>query len=220
MTLLQMMNKILVRLRENEVSGLSSGYPNLIVGLINDAKEDVEDAGPWYSLRTTINKTLTSDVDTVSLTDVTNDRSYLLYVKNMPQAFVTTVDEERRLAVISQGEMDAIRALDPDAQNDIPAWVSFNRSDDGLVAEFWPTPDSAYSVRFVMVVPQDELSDASTEITVPATPVWRLALARALDERGEELGLSADKAQQRADMALFNAMASDFLNDDMTFEAR
>ena len=219
MTFLELINRVLVRLRMPEAASASSGYQALVGALVNDAKRDVEDAGPWYALRTTINKTLTASTSFVSLVNETNDRSYLLYTMNLPLAFVTTTDEERRLDVVEKGELDAIRALDPDAQEDVPYAVAFTRANDGLVAEFFPIPDAAYTVRFIMVVPQEDLEDTDDELSVPAAPVWTQALAFAAEERGEEMGTTVARLQERADQAMNDAMQADFLQDDMTFRA-
>jgi len=220
MTFLQLVNRVLRRLRATEAAGVTSGYPELVAALVNDAKRDVEDSGPWYALRTTINKTLTPSAGSVSLTSETNDRSYLLYVKGLPQTFVTTADKEWRLDVIEKGEIDAIRALYPDADENVPTAVAFTRSADGLTAEFFPIPDLAYTVRFIMVVPQDDLEDKDDELTIPAAPVWTQALAFAAEERGEEMGTTVASLQRRADKALMDAMNADFLQDELTFEAQ
>lgn len=220
MTFLQLVNKVLQRLRQDQAVGVTGGYNALIAALVNDAKRDVEDAGPWYALRTTINGTLTPATATLDLSADTNERSYLLFTKNLPLAFVTTADKEQRLSVVELGEIQALQALDPDAQNDVPYAVAFARSEDGLVAHFFPTPDAAYTVRFVMVVPQDDLVNKNDELTVPAAPVWTQALAFAAEERGEEMGTTVARLQERADKALLDAMSMDFLQDELTFEAQ
>lgn len=217
MTFLELVNKIMSRLRERNAASTDAGYAALAGQIVNEAKREIEDMGPWYALRTTINKTLTADTDTVSLTDETNERSYLLRDENLPQAFVTTVDLERRLQVIPQSRMDALRALYTDQQNDTPSAVSFSRSASGVTAELWPTPDAAYTVRFVFVVPQDDLTDDDT-LSVPSYPVQLLAIAMATEERGDELGTPQGPAYARAEQAKWDAANMDFLTDPMTVE--
>lgn len=219
MTLLQLVNKVLEKLREDSVEGLTADYPSMIAGFVNEAKEDIEDMGPWYALRTTLTGSLTQDVATLDLTSSTNDRSYLVFSKNLPMAFITTASEERRLQVVEAAEIEALQALDPDAQHDVPAAVAFRRSDDGIEALFFPTPDQAYTYQFSMVVPQDDLDDMDDELTIPGGPVWRTALFYALDERGEDFAGSAARAEQRARQAVGDAILRDFGKDEMTFEA-
>lgn len=219
MTLLEAVNKVLEKLREDQVTSLTAEYPDMVAGFVNEAKEDIEDMGPWYALRTTVNETLTPASGTLDLSSYTNDRSYLLYTKNMPLAFITTANEESRLQVVEKGEIDALNALDPDAQDSVPYAVAFSSSNDGLVATFFPAPDAAYTVRFVFVVPQDDLTATTDEISIPGAPVWRLALFYALEERGEDFAGPAARAGERAKQAVFNALMADFGKDAMTFEA-
>lgn len=221
MTYLEAVNKILRGLRENEVESVDSSseeYVGLVGQTLNEALEDIQDMGPWYALRTTINKTLSASTSTLDLTAETNDKSYLLYSNNQPQAWVVTDNEEHRLQVIEQGQMDGLRAVNPDADENVPYAVSFNKSNDGLTAEFWPTPDSGYDVRFVIVVPQPDMDDDLDEIAIPAGPVWREALIRLMDERGEEFSSSLERKESSAARALDAAVLNDFGRDNMTFE--
>lgn len=220
MTFLQLVNKVLSKLREDEVAALPAGqdYPDLVALLVNEAKEDIEDLGDWYPLRTTVNKTTVADTATVSLTTETNERSYLLYSKNRPQAFLVEDGTERRLGIMEQGEMDAIRALQPDAATGTPVGVSFAKGNSGLTAHFFPVPDGAYDVRFIMVVPQDDLVNDDDEITIPGGPVWREAVVRAMEERGEEFAGPLDRAQKRAADSLRAAVLNDYGRDELTFE--
>jgi hypothetical protein len=60
MTYLQLVNSVLRRLREDEVSSVSqNSYSKLIGEFVNDAKRSVEDAYDWTALRTTL--TVTTD---------------------------------------------------------------------------------------------------------------------------------------------------------------
>ena len=60
MTYLQLVNSVLRRLREDEVTSVSqNSYSKLIGEFVNDAKRSVEDAYDWTALRTTL--TVTTD---------------------------------------------------------------------------------------------------------------------------------------------------------------
>ena len=55
MTYVQLVNSVLRRLRENEVTTVQSdNYSKLIGDLVNDAKDVVESAWDWSALRTTL----------------------------------------------------------------------------------------------------------------------------------------------------------------------
>lgn len=222
MTLLEAVNRVLIGLREAQVADLTATYSIHVVQMINMAKQDIEDMGPWKTLRTTVSKTLTPATSTISLTTETNERSYLLYKNNMGLAYLTTADKERTLQVVSLEELQANQLLVPDQPNDIPCLVAFARASAGLTAHFWPTPDAAYTVKFVIVVPQDDFvasTDAAVAISIPAEPVWRVALATAMEERGEEFSGSLDAVRARASRAVDQAVLMDFGAEPMTFEA-
>jgi hypothetical protein len=221
MTYLQLINKVMVGLRENTVANVNIGYAAFIGQLVNDAKTDIEDLGAWYPLRAALTGTLTAGSHDLDLTGATTERAYLLRDgRGQEQAWITTVDEERRLRVISQPEMEHLLTTDPDVDNDVPLYISFRRNNDGIRAQLWPAPDQAYTYRLRFVVPQAELADKDTGLLIPAEPVWRQALVRAMEERGEEFSGSLDRHVSRADRALKSAMLRDFLADDMTIEAQ
>jgi hypothetical protein len=73
--------------------------------------------------------------------------------------------------------------------------------------EIYPTPDSNYSLKFNMVVPQVALSADADIITIPSEPVVAGAVARALVERGEDGGLSSSEAY-----SLFKTILSDYIS--------
>ena len=60
MTYKQLVNNVLVRLREREISNVSDN--KLIGTLVNDAKYEVENAWNWSSLRQTLTLTTSANV--------------------------------------------------------------------------------------------------------------------------------------------------------------
>ena len=73
MTYLQLVNKVLVRLRENEVSTVSeNNYSKLIGEYVNDAKRDVQNAWDWTGLRNTLTVDTQANVFNYVLTDADN----------------------------------------------------------------------------------------------------------------------------------------------------
>ena len=88
MTYLNLVNSVLRRLRENEVSTVQSdNYSKLIGDIVNDAKDLVESAWDWSALRTTLaintvsgtsNYSLTGSADKVKELNVINDTSNLV----------------------------------------------------------------------------------------------------------------------------------------------
>lgn len=188
--------------------------------LVNEAKEDIEDLGPWKALRTdALNVALSSGTASYNLTG-TNERSYLLYLPalegSLPMAFITTADYERRLSVISIDHWRSLVNLYPDVDNACPTHVAFSKSNTVISAQFWPTPDASYNARFTMITPQAELTSASTSLSIPSRPVWQEALVRAMEERGEEFSGSIGAWRARAQRSLESAVLTDFGADPMT----
>ena len=226
MTYLQLINKVLVGLREATVAAVpTTPHGVLVAQFVNEAKEDIEDLGPWKALRTSdaSNTALSNGTASYSLTG-TNERSYLMYLPteqgSLPMAFITTAGYERRLDVVPITYWRSLVNLYPDAPRACPTMVSFSRSGTVLVANFWPTPDAAYNARFSLVIPQAELTSASTELSIPSRPVWQEALVRAMEERGEEFAGSIEGWRNRAARSLESAILADFGADPMTFSAK
>lgn len=224
MTYLQLINNVLRGLREPTIGAISTtGYSALVGQLVNQAKEDIEDLGPWRALRTVVSiATVAGQITGHTITGAT-ERSYLIYTSalegHLPMAFITTAGYERRLTVIPQDHMASLQRLYPDADQACPEFVSFAKSETGISAYFWPTPDAIYTAKFDFIIPQAELSAAATVLEIPARPVWQTALAMAMEERGEDFSGGLERAWARAERSVQNAMLSDFLVDPMTVVA-
>jgi hypothetical protein len=221
MTYADLVNKVLRALREDTITtSLAEAYVALVGQYVNEAKEDIENGGPWYALRTTVNSATVTNTQTVDLTSSTNERTYLLYSNNVPQAFVVESGRESQLQVVDVSHIVSLTALaGTNTTNTLPLYVAFSRATGGLTAHFWPVPDQAYDLRFVFVVPQEDMTVYSATITIPGGPVWREALVRAMEERGEEFSGSLEAVRARAAAALSGAILMDYGSDMMTVEA-
>ena len=93
MTYLQIINAVLRRLRETEITDLNeTDYSKLIGGYVNSVKKEVESAWDWNALRTTLTLNTTTGVFNYTLlgsgsrfrvSDVVNDTSnYMLQQKS------------------------------------------------------------------------------------------------------------------------------------------
>ncbi len=70
MTYLNIMNNVLRRLREDEVTNVAENtYAKMVGDFINDAKNLVEEAADWSALRETVSITTTASDNQYSLTD-------------------------------------------------------------------------------------------------------------------------------------------------------
>jgi hypothetical protein len=199
MTYLELVNDVLVRLRESTVSTVSeTSYSTLIGKFVNDAKRQIEDAYAWNVLGTTITLSTTSGTYQYALTgagqkfqviDVINVTSNI-GMKNIDFA---SMNRKQNFSTPVSG---------------IPYEFAF----DGVDASYdtkvtiYPRPDGVYSIPFSLAVPQATLSSDATVIAVPDVLVVQNAYARALVERGEDGGLSSSEAYQ-----LYKAMLSDYI---------
>ena len=187
MTYLQIINAVMRRLREAEVTDVNeTDYSKLIGEYVNSVKKEVEAAWDWNALRTTLtlntttgifNYTLLGSGSRFRVSDVVNDTSnYMLQQKSakwMNQRFLTV-----------------------DTQLSTPSFYSFNGVDTNLDSkvDLYPVPDGVYVLRFNVTIPQDDLEVNTDTLQVPSEPIIQGALARAISERGEDGGrLSNDQ---------------------------
>ena len=197
MTYLELINDVLIRLREPTVtSNAQNAYSTLIGSFVNDAKRQVEDAFGWNVLGKTVTITTVAATYVYSMTGAGQKFQVL-------DALNTTSNIP--LQNISFVEMNRYQNLVP-TTNGIPQYYSFdgvdNNGDTKVV--LYPRPDGVYSVPFSLVVPQAKLAADATSVLVPDFLVVQNAYARALVERGEDGGLSSSEAYQ-----LYRAMLSD-----------
>ena len=199
MTYLELVNDVLVRLRESTVSTVSeTSYSSLIGKFVNDAKRQIEDAFAWNVLGQTITVTTASSTASYALTgagqkfqvmDVINTTS------NVGLTNISFVDMNRKLNFTP-------------LVNSIPTEFAFDGVDGSYDTKvnLYPIPDGVYTIKFALTVPQATLTSDSTVVSVADTLVAQNAYARALVERGEDGGLTSSEAYQ-----LYKAMLSDYI---------
>lgn len=202
MTYLQLVNSVLRRLREDEVTSVSqNSYSKLIGEFVNDSKRTVEDAYDWTALRDTLtvstdatafNYTLVGSGNRMKILDVANDTSnfFLQYRTShwMNNAFLIN-----------------------DAPTGTPQFYSFNgvdaNGDNGV--DLYPKPDGVYQVRFNVVLRTDDFTVDTDNMLIPSSPVVQIATALGARERGETGGTSAAELFALADRTLSDAIAFD-----------
>lgn len=205
MTYKEIVNSVLVRLREEQIVNVTdNSYSTLIGEFVNDAKRQVEDAWNWTALRQTLTVTTTANTFNYEMNgagtrfrvlDVINDTSNTFMYQESSSWF-----NERFLNSTSAVETGK------------PRNYTFNgvSSDGDIQVDVYPIPDAVYSLRFNFVIPQAKLTDNETVLLVPSEPVILGAYARAVAERGEDGGLSTAEA---------TALAANSLNDAIAIEA-
>lgn len=202
MTYLQLVNKVLIRLRENEVTTVSeSEYSKLIGEFVNDALRQVEDAWDWSALRTTLTATTQEDIFNYVLTGSGN-RGKILDVVNDTANFFMEYKAQNWFNNTY---------LNQDPVSGKPRYYTFNGVDSNgdTQVDVYPKPDGVYSLRFNMVLRSSDLSEDADKVLVPTSPVIHLALALAVRERGESGAQSVAELLLTADRSLSDAIALD-----------
>ena len=199
MTYLELINDVLVRLRETTVSTNSeTTYSALIGKFVNDAKRQVEDAYAWNVLGTTVTLSTTSGTYSYALTGA----GQKFQVQD-----VINVTGNVGMKNIDFATMNRYQNFSTPVSG-IPAYYAFDGVDSSndTKVTLYPRPDGVYSIPFSLTVPQATLSADATVVKVPDTLVAQNAYARALVERGEDGGLTSSEAY-----ALYKTMLSDYI---------
>jgi hypothetical protein len=200
MQYIQLVNSVLRRLRETEVSSVAdNAYSKMIGEFVNDAKRQVEDAYIWNSLSDTLSAVTTSNVfnyvlvgsgQRFKLTDVINDTDdfFLKY---------QTTSEMNRLFLMTSAETGS------------PRYYNFNgvNSNGDTQVDLYPIPDGVYNIRFNVIKPQLPLAADSDRLLVPHEPVIFNACARAFAERGEDGGVTSGEMYALYTQSLADAIA-------------
>ena len=201
MTYLEMVNSVLIRLREREVSSVNdNAYSKLIGQFVNDSKRQVEDAWNWNALRKTLTAETQANVFNYELNtagsrfrmlDVINDTSNVFMTPKSSSWFNNAFLNASTVAVGS------------------PRHYSFNgvSADGDTQVDVYPIPGGVYTIRFNVVDPQDNLTNDSDVLLVPSEPVILGAVARAIGERGEDGGISSAEATSLAASSLSDHIA-------------
>tara|TARA_R110001606_G_scaffold97992_1_gene216229 strand:+ start:147 stop:824 length:678 start_codon:yes stop_codon:yes gene_type:complete len=209
MTYRELINEVLIRLREETISSDWSGaindsttvsdYHKVIGALVNDAKRSIESYHDWMTLRET------ADIATVDGT-----KNYSL---SSGQEFkvidVVNNATGNQLVQVSKAYLNRTRyPTDPTGE---PHYYGFNGADasNNLKVDLSPVPTEVQTISFDIVKYQDVLTSASTVLKIPSKPVILGAFARAVSERGEDGGTQSSLAAQEAGASISQAVIMD-----------
>ena len=201
MNTLQLVNSVLRRVRETEVTDFSESYTKLILDFINETKREVEDSWDWSMLR-----------NTLTITTNTTDQDYSLVGAGqryrLINAFNTTNKYELQITepseILREQQVYSTSSL-------VPQVFAITGQDSNLdpIVSFGAPPNGVYPLKFNLVIPQDELVNTTDAIKVPWYPVVQGAWARAISERGEDGGQNTSEQYQMYVTSLSDAIAQD-----------
>jgi hypothetical protein len=195
MTYLELVNKVMRRLRESEVdtvqgTGNSNSYARLIGDFVNEAKSQVEVAWDWTA--DVFNYELNGSQNNFKVLHVLNDTS------NIDMKYQTGYwfDQAFLMAAPERG---------------IPAFYNFNgvSADGDTQVDIYPIPDGVYALRFNVTQRNQELTEDAETVVLPTRPIILLATAMAIEERGEDGGQQSMNAYAAAQSALADEIAMD-----------
>ena len=202
MTYLELVNAVLRRLREKEVGTVSqTAYSKLIGDFINESKAQIENAWDWSSLRTTLALNTTAGVFNYELNGTQNNFE-ILDVWND----TSNIEMTPKSAHWFNAEF-----LTAEPQPGPPTFYNFNgvTADGDAQVDVYPVPDRTYSLLFNVSLRNMELTDDNDVILIPHRPVILMALAMAIEERGEDGGQQSVNAYGAAQSAIADEIAYD-----------
>ena len=202
MTYLQIVNSVLRRLREDEVTSVNhNAYSNLIGDFVNESKRVVEDSWEWGQLRRTVQLITASGTRRYAL-------SGLGYTYNILEVYNDTDNSHIQKAAYL--EMNELMTGDGASETSAPSHWAINGANANVpYMDMWPTPDGVYEINVNVVAPQNDLDDNDDVIQVPPAPVILLAAAKAISERGDDAGMQFGEVYNDGQRALSDAIAKD-----------
>ena len=197
MTYLELVNDVLIRLRESSVTTVGeTTYSSLIGKFVNDAKRQIEDSFNWNVLSTTVTITTVANTHSYSMTGAGQKFQVNDAINNTSDVGLKNISFVRMNRNLNFGT----------PATGVPAEYAFNGVDASgdTKVELYAIPDAVYTIQFDLAVPQAALSADATSVKVLDYLVAESAYARALIERGEDGGTASSEAY-----ALFRGMLSD-----------
>jgi hypothetical protein len=188
MTFRELINEVLIRLREDTIATDWSGnindsatvtdYQKVIGSLINDSKNNIEAYHDWLVLR-----------ETVDITTVSGTRNYNLS-SGQEVKIIDVVNQATGHSLSQVSRQYVNSTMYPTENTGEPLYYAFNGSDssNNLKIDLEPKPNVVQTLSFDVVKPQSDLKTASTVLKIPEKVVIIGAWMRAVAERGEDGG--------------------------------
>jgi len=217
MTYLDLINAVLVRLREAKAVADnvdSNPYYAAIGSFVNDAKQLVEDSWNWSALRGSDDIFIVQGQSIVQLPNSQNTNYNLFSVLNASTGLPLRQITAEAGAVVYQNNIS-----NPIAQSPPSSWFHYTTywnpasdadSSNGLQQIRLIAPsDASYTLSVSRACRQGPLTQWDQRLKVPAAPVYTLATALAARERGEVSGAPTSELFAVAKTTLSDAIAID-----------
>ncbi len=201
-TYLATVNRVLARMREQQVGSLPSGseYVTLIQNLVKESVEEVESAWQWNALNTTVPLTLVGGTSTYSLEDLGD--SFIIDsvwndTKNYPIHYPVTssyINSQFGSTTTSSPSSCGIYGVDANGDPQL---------------RFYPTPTDADSVTVYVKRRSIYTGQGEDVILCPVAPVYMGAIWRAVSERGDDGGAVLDEMYMQYQKTLGDYISMD-----------
>ena len=224
MTFRELINEVLIRLREDTISSDWSGgindssndanisaYQRVIGSLVNDAKSHVESRCDWLALRETF--TIATVASTMAYTlgdDDSGAGSNPRILDVINQATGT------HLSQVGNEWLNSRSFPAADIATGEPYYYALNGTTSVVATrpldiniDLYPLPTEAQDINFNLIKIQPAMTTATEILKVPVDPVILGAWARAIAERGEDGGTQSSLMAQEANESLKQAILLD-----------
>lgn len=236
-TQLVLMNRILRRLREEQVTASTNNeYAQLVAEFVADAYEEIVDEHLWEGLRHVTKVDIVAgtsqyvldakvaDGGNVRDSDirVPKECSQLQFIdEDIPQVWLFDDDNDDEPHIMHYLTPEAMRVMqrrDRDNTDAYPYFFAIYNENDAtrgrrLLMDVYPEPTAARVMELVFWTKPDLLAaDGTTDnvsLLLPERPIYLRALMTAQQERGEELGETQSVQFQKYEEALARAIEGD-----------
>lgn len=184
LTFLQIVNRVLERLREPAVANYNdTDYSTMIAGLVNAVKAEIESSWQWHAMRETFSVTTLDNTAQYALTDSGMNAKVI-------DAWNTTTGQQLVKGTYAGFNRKFFGVGSNSVSTGSPSeylQAGLDANHDVLV-DVWPIPVTGHldTLKFNAFVPQDDLAANGTVPLVPQNVLIEETIARALNERGDE----------------------------------
>lgn len=220
-THLELVNKVLRRLREDEVDSITETvYATLIGEFVADIHREVSEEWTWANTVKTVDvetiaddpgyllhATTASGGDVMVGSNITNEKSLLRVQTNgLPSIHIgdsVTDNNKHQLVLLSDEQRHHLANSRGDSSATYPTHAAVRKDHiNRWTLQLWPKPAlSGKFIRMIWYIPEEPLQvDGSTDsqqIYIPNQAIYLGALWLALNERGEEIGEPGNIAETR-----------------------
>jgi hypothetical protein len=229
MTLLQMVNRVLRRLREDQVTDLTTdAYSKLVATFVADAHREVVEAHDWAVMDKGVVITVTAGVSTYSLSVGSTDlyagytgvssKALVRYLDDAPIAYIyesiANLGNGDPLNELVQADYAVVQdsLLTRVSTQNRPSRFALMPTATGLQLVLDAPADGTYYLYIRLHDPELEIdvdTDSARDLVAPYAPIVAGATYYALNERGEEMGEPGNVAERRYIAALGTAIETD-----------